>query len=126
MSRRLTSKVLLDVWGAGVDDVFAVGDVGVILHYDGSTWSAMDSHTTKSLFNISGSSSHNVFAVGDNGTILRYSGKTWSSMDASCTNSLYSVLAVGADVFAVGWDAAILHYSITPCLNESILFLLLE
>ena len=37
---------LYGVWGSSGSDVFAVGDSGTILHYDGSTWSAMSSGTT--------------------------------------------------------------------------------
>ena len=50
-------------------------DDGTILHYDGSTWSAMlPSGTTSKLFKVWGSSGSDVFAVGDKGTILHSSG----------------------------------------------------
>jgi hypothetical protein len=37
-----TSNSVECVWGSSGSDVFAVGDKGTILHYDGSAWSAMD------------------------------------------------------------------------------------
>ena len=37
------------VWGSSATDVFAVGDSGTILHYNGSAWSAMSSGTTNEL-----------------------------------------------------------------------------
>ena len=49
-------------------DVFAVGSngytSGIILHYNGSAWSAMTSGTTNSLNGVWGSSGSDVFAVG--------------------------------------------------------------
>jgi hypothetical protein len=36
-----TSNTLYDVWGSSSSDVYAVGDSGTMLHYDGSAWSLM-------------------------------------------------------------------------------------
>ena len=36
-----TTDTLWGVWGSSGSDVFAVGDNGTILHYNGSTWSPM-------------------------------------------------------------------------------------
>ncbi len=69
-----TSKFLYSVWGSSGSDVFAVGDYGTILHYDGSTWSSIPSGTTNYLLGIWGSSGSDVFVVGDHGTILHYDG----------------------------------------------------
>jgi hypothetical protein len=41
-----TTDYLLAVWGSASDDVFAVGEGGLILHYDGASWSAMASGVT--------------------------------------------------------------------------------
>ena len=70
---------LTAVWGSSGSDVFAVGDLGTILHYDGSSWSAMSSGTTNDLWGVWGSSGSNVFAVGDFGTILHYGNELFSS-----------------------------------------------
>ena len=34
---------LNSVWAVSASDRFAVGDVGTILHFDGSTWTEMES-----------------------------------------------------------------------------------
>jgi photosystem II stability/assembly factor-like uncharacterized protein len=67
-----TTTDLYGVWGSSPSNVFAVGDSGAMLHYDGSAWSAMSSGTTTDLYGIWGSSPSNVFAVGDSGAILHY------------------------------------------------------
>lgn len=43
-----TQRMLNAVWGSSANDVFVVGTLGTILHYDGNlegTWSTMDNHS---------------------------------------------------------------------------------
>lgn len=47
-----TEQRLQEVWGSSASDVFAVGDNGTVLHYDGHDWSPMDSGTTANLLAI--------------------------------------------------------------------------
>ena len=67
----ITDVDLSDVWGSSPNDVYAVGSYGTILHYDGKTWSQMDSGIEASLLGVWGDSISDVFAVGYEGTILR-------------------------------------------------------
>ena len=60
------------VWGSGASDVWAVGDSGTILHWDGSAWTSASSGTTFALFGVWGSGANDVWAVGDD-TILERS-----------------------------------------------------
>jgi len=70
---RLTghSWFLHGVWGRSSSDVFAVGINGTIVHYNGRSWTEMNSGTDASLTAISGHGDK-VFAVGDR-VIMRYS-----------------------------------------------------
>ena len=66
---------VLDIWGSSPSDVFVVGCLGTILHYDGDTWSPMSSAATLGscdFYGVWGSSSSDVFAIGSYGTILHY------------------------------------------------------
>lgn len=74
---------LRSVWGSSGTDVFAVGDDGVVLHYNGSVWAVMTSGTSDAFYGVWGSSANNVYAVGLFGTILRYNGSSWSAVDPS-------------------------------------------
>ncbi|MCI0457632.1 MAG: hypothetical protein L0Z62_11730 [Gemmataceae bacterium] len=67
------SDGLIGVWGSGPNDVYAVGDNGLILHSSdqGATWAPEVSGTTSNLTGVWGSGSSIVYAVGANGTILR-------------------------------------------------------
>lgn len=108
---------LRSVWVAGPDAVFAVGQGGVILHYDGNQelrWKQMHSGTDALLTGVWGTSASNVFAVGNRGTILHYDGNaagTWEPMESGMNSMLSDVWGTGPDdVFAVGEGTSILHY----------------
>jgi hypothetical protein len=72
-----TTRKLIDIWGTSSSNVYAVGEDGVLLHYNGSAWSEIASGTTADLYGIWGSSASNVYAVGAFGTLLRYDGNSW-------------------------------------------------
>jgi hypothetical protein len=108
---------LYGVWGSSGSDVFAVGYGGTILHYDGATWSPMNSGTSSSLYGVWGDSGKDAFVVGYPGTILHYDGATWSAMSSGTSHWLNGVWgSSGHDVFAVGEGGTILHYSGVPFL----------
>jgi hypothetical protein len=79
MSSGVTSD-LQSVWGSVSTDVFAVGNSGTIIHYDGNVWGPMSSGITNDLQSVWGSASTDVFAVGSSGTIIHYDGNTWGPM----------------------------------------------
>lgn len=107
---------LYGVWGSSATNVFAVGEWGTVLHYNGSSWTVQTSATVtaEDLRSVWGSSTTDVFAVGDGGTILHTSngGITWLKQDSGTSSSLYGVWGSSAtDIFAVGLAGTILHYS---------------
>lgn len=61
------------MWSSSDNFVIAVGDGGMILRFDGNTWTKMTSNVTTNLRAVWGTSPTNVYAVGDNATILHYS-----------------------------------------------------
>ncbi len=102
---------LVAIWGAGAKDVFAVGDQGVIVHSDGSTWSSMDSGTTSRLQAVWGSGSDDVFAAGAGGVIVHYDGAAWSQMDSGTDVTLTALWGVDGDlVYAAGEGGVLLRY----------------
>ena len=83
------------------------------MHYDGNSWSSMNSGSaTVNLSEVWGSSSTDVFAVGTGGTILHYDGNTWSNMPSGTSDTLSAVWgSSSSDVYTVGTNGIILHYS---------------
>ena len=62
----LTGATLRDVWGSSANNVWAVGDSGVVLHYDGTSWSRVASGTMMVLTAVHGTAANDVwFGGGD-------------------------------------------------------------
>ena len=100
------------VWGTSSSNVYAVGDGGTILHYNGVKWSPMASPTTQTLNGLFGLSADSIFAVGNGGTILRYNGSSWSTMSSGTSEALRGVWGSSStDMFAVGDRGTILRYN---------------
>ena len=77
-------KTLRALWGESSSDLWAVGDEGTILHYDGTKWAAdpYSGQLAVNLRSVFGSAERpgepSLFAVGDYGTILQRKGGVWS------------------------------------------------
>ena len=54
------SSFLAATWGAGANDVYAVGDGGLLVHYDGSSWTKVPTGSTESFLSIWGDLSRKV------------------------------------------------------------------
>jgi len=105
-----TVNQLRAVWAHSENDVFAVGDYGVVLHYDGTAWEAI-AVGINNIYGIWGTSGDDVFAVGDKGLILRYDGTKWQNMSSGTSLRLRDVWGTSnTDVFAVGENGTTLHY----------------
>lgn len=92
------------VWGVAVDDFFAVGDAGSIVHYVGSS-STSGTIGTKNLKDIWGSSASDIYIVGDGGTILHSTSSGFLPQDVGTTANFISVHGCGPrDVYAISTE----------------------
>jgi len=69
-------------WGTSSTDMYSVGDGGTILHFDGTTWTKMQSGTALDLQNIWGTDDQHIWTAGWNfhtgkAEVLIYDGSTW-------------------------------------------------
>lgn len=95
-----TSNDLYAIWGNGPDNVFAVGDLGVVIHYDGIKWSEMPTPTGARLLGVWGSGPDDVYAVGLNEAVIRYNGVGWTPIPMGDSDDFVDVWgASNADVF---------------------------
>ena len=62
-----TTQALDCVWGLAGDDVYAVGALGTILHYDGQAWTPEDSGITDRLWAVRGLPGEDPVALGATG-----------------------------------------------------------
>jgi hypothetical protein len=64
----------LAVWASGTNDVWAAGNGGALVHFEGTaTALTATSGTTEDLLSVSGTAPNDVWAVGTKGTVLHYS-----------------------------------------------------
>lgn len=92
----------LGVWGSGPDDVYVVGQPGLIFHWDGTSWTQQSSGTTAPLTDVWGDGSGNVYITGHDGVILRRSGGEWQNMGSGTDADLFAIGEFQGDVFACG------------------------
>ena len=109
---QVAGQKLHGIKGSADDDIYAVGENGLILHFDGSLWREMQHWlTTVTLRDIWCCSSDNVLVVGDYGTVLLYEGSDWHVIPSGTTEGLFSIWGNSpTDIYAVGRTGTILRY----------------
>lgn len=109
-SEPASADALRATWGSGPDDVWAVGDGGRVLRWDGDRVQRLEPPTQHTLRALWGDAADAVWAVGDAGTILQWDGSRWSAEDSGTEQALYAVWGTGpGDVWAGGSGGVLLH-----------------
>ncbi|AKU99116.1 Type IV fimbrial biogenesis protein PilY1 [Labilithrix luteola] len=67
-------SALAAVWGTSKDDVWAVGSVGTILHYDGVAWTPTPSGVRNTFYGIWGSGPNDIWVVSSSDVVLHGTG----------------------------------------------------
>lgn len=98
------------LWGER-EDLWAVGNGGLIAHYDGNGWTKLSSPTKEDLQSVWGPTKSELWAVGARGTILRLTGGVWEQQASPVQSALYDIWGSGAaDIWAVGSSGTLLHF----------------
>jgi hypothetical protein len=100
-------SALISVWGTSTDDVWAVGaDAGsgpLVLHWDGATWTTLDTGVRADLYWVFGFEDGPVFLGGTNGTILRYEAGAFRQLTTPGSGTVFGIWGVAPDtLWAVG------------------------
>jgi hypothetical protein len=114
-----TTKDLAAIWGTSFGNIYAVGEDGVIVHFDGTGWShvAYDSPTKPNLHTIEGASDSQIWAAGANRFMLEFDGEQWEPQDTVFSGPEfeggYRNLCVKSamDAIVVGEGATIAEFS---------------
>lgn len=105
---RNLAGALLSVWGSSAKDVWAVGgDAGdgpLVIHFDGASWSRLQTGTSGDLLWIFGFAGGPIYMGGDGGTVLRYQDGVFERMKTpSSTPAVFGIWGASPDdVWAVG------------------------
>jgi hypothetical protein len=99
------------LWAVSANDVWAAGDSGAMLHWNGVTWKGVDSGNYTTLFGLWGRAADDVWAVGSEGTVLRWDGRSWSKIFAGTSAELFTVWGFGKDdVWVGGSQGTLIHW----------------
>lgn len=108
-----------DVWGSSGSDLWAVGNGGTMLRFDGTAWRAVDPGTDKNLSGVWGTAANNVWVVGDNyvkihgGLFPRTplgapTDQLWANVGGSSASDVWVVGSFGSNDFnrfkGLGWS----------------------
>lgn len=105
--------------GFGHDNVWAVGELGTIAHFNGSDWVTLETGHDYTLWGIWGASPNEMWAVGGKvgggvpSVLRKYDGNTWTDVPGVGIDDelLFKVWGTATDnVYVVGDGGAILHY----------------
>ncbi len=104
------------VWGSSPNDVWAVGDFGTIIHWDGIEWRKVESPTNNFLTDIWGSDWNNIYAIGfsliNEAEVIHYDGIKWKNITSELNTYKRGFISTwvnkNKEVYAVG--TSIIHY----------------
>jgi len=112
---------LKGIWGTASNNIYAVGSSGVILHFDGTSWSRVtDIVLSENLSAVHGSSASNIVAVGENGVMVQYNGTSWTKRTVTASANLNAVWVVSpSQMFIAGENGVILTCDQTTCAQNN-------
>lgn len=119
------AKGLFKVYGVVPDDVWAVGDAGLLLHWDGNVWSQVVVDTPSDLISLWGPSGDDLLAVGGraNGVLARKDAAGWTLAalaEVSGLNGVWMDASGEAHIVGIGGTIAVVPPgTLTPEIEES-------
>ncbi len=106
------------LWGIDANSVYAVGEAGWVVRYDGNVWTRMDAYTTRTLTGIWGSDTDDIYVVSALGggtqdnesVIVHYDGQDWD-LEYSGMHDLNAIWGSveGGGVYVSGDDGLLLY-----------------
>jgi hypothetical protein len=113
----VTTNHLRSVWVRASDDVWAVGDLGTVLHFDGAAWRVVGAGLTDDLHAVWASGPSDVWVAGGsgdpgatNGLVAHFDGAQWRVV-ARGLKRIEAIWGRGAnEVWFGGWAGTLLRW----------------
>lgn len=111
-SDSLGTKTLRHVWGSSPDDYWAVGDDGVVGHFDGVDWRPTATRVDDRLYGVYGNGPNEIYAVGGSGrgVVLRWNGSSWLQFDETSQPLRTIWTSPGGPLFVGGDSGYVARY----------------
>lgn len=107
------------VSGISATDVFAVGESGTAIRFDGLAWAATTTGTSQTLRGVWASPELTV-AVGDGGTVIAFDGTSWTPLSSPSSSDLLAIAGTSAtNLWAAGDAGTVLHFDGTDWSEQS-------
>jgi len=101
-------------WALG-DHLWAAGDDGTLVHFDGTEWHVEDSNTDAALHAVFGFSETDVWAAGDDGVLLHFDGEAWSRVPIQgYRGGLRAIWGAAPDDVWIGGEGGMFHWGPLP------------
>jgi hypothetical protein len=113
----VTTAALRSVWAISATNVWAVGDQGTVIHYDGTAWTQLQTGANDDFSAVWASGPNDVWVAGGywsptmtSGVLLRFNGSTWTTVKRGPVrlNAIWGTAA--NDVWMVGDSGAVQHW----------------
>jgi hypothetical protein len=105
-----TTSTLRSLWGSSAWRIWAVGNAGTILYFDGLKWTDQSSNTTQDLISVHGTGLAAVWAVGAGGVLVDNLRGSWSTRGPGSQDWLGTWGGSMERRWAVGRGGSILHF----------------
>jgi hypothetical protein len=109
------------LWASGPNDIFASGDQGTVMHYDGTSWTKLTTGTTATLHGVWGSSPTDVYFVGadiNGALVLHYDGNSFTTTRPGGRVLLAIHGRSPNAIYAVGEQGLILRFNGSSWIQE--------
>ena len=105
-----TGSSLHGVCGTSASNIYAVGQFGNIIHYNGSGWIPLDPGFNSTLRGVWCPSASEIWAVGDHGTILGYHSAPWKDWVSLTSHHIHGIWGSSSTILYVVGDKGTVRY----------------
>lgn len=95
VSRQVSERrAITYVWGVSDQEVYAVGDAGIVYYWDGRVWAAISEPLGKPLFAVARAPDGTIYACGATGAFWRRVGIEWQQIELPTNRRLLGLLVL--------------------------------